>query len=91
MIHVGMGDEEKILGNRTLGLLPMSKANLRLGMIMQVSWPPIDKPSIGYLLIFNPLVLFEKDVEHLGDEENDWNPNGKSVKSQQAGKEAGKA
>lgn len=37
------------------GHLPMSKAKLRLGKITHVSWPAIDKPSIGYPSI---IILF---------------------------------
>ena len=42
------------------GQRPISKAILREGKIMQVSWPAIDKPFTGYPCIFiTQLVLFE--------------------------------
>ena len=42
------------------GQRPISKAILREGKIMQVSWPAIDKPFTGYPCIFiTHLVLFE--------------------------------
>ena len=42
------------------GQRPISKAILKEGKIMQVSWPAIDKPFTGYPCIFiTHLVLFE--------------------------------
>ena len=45
------------------GHRPISNANFRVGKIMQVSWPPMDKPSIGYPSIFNPLLFFKDGSE----------------------------
>ena len=42
----------------------MSKANLRVGNIMQVSWPAIDRPFTGYPSIsIAPFVFSEPERE----------------------------
>lgn len=41
------------------GHRPMSKARFSVGKIIHVSWPPIDRPSIGYPSMFSPLLFFE--------------------------------
>lgn len=43
------------------GQRPISKATLSLGTMMQVSWPPMDKPSIWYSPMFKPFDFFEQD------------------------------
>lgn len=41
------------------GHRPISNDNFRDGNIIQVSWPPMDKPSTGYPSMVNPLAFFE--------------------------------
>ena len=49
------------------GQRPISKERLSVGKIMQVSWPPMDKPSIGYPSMVNPLAfLGAKSGSELG-------------------------